>query len=284
MRAARALARRAATVRRGVALLCSPRSGACSTYKPAIPPSEGHISAQTVTPPGEQERILPPVTSTTTFTPPPKPRSKPTTYSVVVHEVPVKELLLALARDTKENIDIHPGLSGLVSLNAIDETLPSILERIAKQVNMRYRVDGRTIVVEPDTPYLKTYKVNYVNMTRDTTSSISVSGQVGSDAGRIQAAPRQRRSRPPSRPTSGKCCARTSTASSPPAASSDQSAAERQARAERVKAAARAAAGPGRGGGTRRPQRQQPLQRSVRSGKRSTTKIRRSSSTRSPAP
>ncbi len=131
-------------------------------------------------PPGDQERILPPVTSTTTFTPPPKPKAKVTTYSVVVHEVPVKELLLALSRDTKENIDVHPGLSGLVSLNAIDETLPSILERISKQVNMRYRVDGRTIVVEPDTAYLKTYKVNYVNMTRDTTSSISVSGQVGS--------------------------------------------------------------------------------------------------------
>jgi MSHA type pilus biogenesis protein MshL len=154
--------------------------GACSNYKPTIPPSEGHISAATVQPPGEKERILPPVTSTTTFTPPPRPKSKPTTYSVVVHEVPVKELLLALARDTKENIDIHPGLSGLVSLNAIDETLPSILERITKQVNMRYRIDGRTIVVEPDTAYLKTYKVNYVNMTRDTTSSISVSGQVGS--------------------------------------------------------------------------------------------------------
>ena len=83
---------------------------------------------------------------------------KSTTYSVVVHDVPVKELLMALSRDTKENIDVHPGLKGLVSLNAIDETLPSILDRIAKQVNMRYRVEGRTIVVSPDTPFFKTYK------------------------------------------------------------------------------------------------------------------------------
>ena len=49
---------------------------------------------------------------------------KPQTYSVVVNEVPVKELLNALARDTRQNIDIHPTVSGLVSLNAIDETLP----------------------------------------------------------------------------------------------------------------------------------------------------------------
>ena len=51
-----------------------------------------------------------------TLVPPPTAQIKPQTYSVVVHEVPVKELLLALARDTKQNIDIHPGLSGLVGL------------------------------------------------------------------------------------------------------------------------------------------------------------------------
>ncbi|HTO99731.1 MAG TPA: secretin N-terminal domain-containing protein, partial [Anaerolineales bacterium] len=122
---------------------------------------------------------LPPVTSNA-YAPPPKPRIKTPTYSVVVHEVPVKELLLALARDTKENIDIHPGLQGLVSLNAIDETLPAILDRISRQVNMRYTVEGKTIVIGPDSPFLKTYKVAYVNMTRDTTSSISVSGQITS--------------------------------------------------------------------------------------------------------
>jgi general secretion pathway protein D len=159
----------------GAALLAS---GACTTYRPTVPPSDAHLSADTVTPIEETRRILPPVTNSP-FVPPPKPRTKPTTYSVVVHEVPVKELLLALARDTKENIDIHPGLQGLVSLNAIDETLPSILERISRQVNMRYRVQGRTIVVSPDTPYLKTYRVNYVNMVRDTDSTIGVTGQVG---------------------------------------------------------------------------------------------------------
>jgi MSHA type pilus biogenesis protein MshL len=156
----------------------------CMSYRPAVPPSEGHLSSESVVPAAEKASILPPVTATPLL-PPPQARAKPTTYSVVVHEVPVKELLLALARDTKENIDIHPGLQGLVSLNAIDETLPAILERIGKQVNMRYRVEGRTIVVSPDTPFLKTYKVNYVNMVRETTSSISVSGQIGTTSGDV---------------------------------------------------------------------------------------------------
>ena len=111
--------------------------------------------------------------------PPPKPTTKAPTYSVVVNEVPVKELLLAVARDTKQNIDIHPGLQGVVSLNAINETLPAILDRVSKQVNMRYKLEANTIIVSPDTAYMKTYKVNYVNMTRETTSTIGVSGQIG---------------------------------------------------------------------------------------------------------
>jgi general secretion pathway protein D len=167
---------------RGPALLLLMLLAGCAGYKPTVPPSEGHLTKERLPPPEEAERIPQPVTSTP-FVPPPKPRVKAATYSVVVHEVPVKELLMALARDTKENIDIHPGLQGLVSLNAIDETLPAILDRVARQVNMRYRVEGRTIIVQPDTPFLKTYKVNYVNMQRDSNSIVSVSGQVGTTTG-----------------------------------------------------------------------------------------------------
>jgi general secretion pathway protein D len=101
---------------------------------------------------------------------------------VVVSEVPVRDLLFALARDTKQNIDVHPGVQGLVSLNAIDETLPAILERVAQQVNLRYRTEGKTIVVTPDTPYFRTYRVNYVNASRDTTASIGVSGDISGGA------------------------------------------------------------------------------------------------------
>src|SRR5215210_3716570 len=149
----------------------------CSQVRPYVPPSEGHIAAK---PRAEVEQVIPPPARVSSFVRPPQPSVKPQTYSVVVNEVPVKELLNALARDTRQNIDIHPGLQGLVSLNAVDETLPAILERLARQVNIRFRQEGNTIVVTPDTPYMKTYRVNYVNVTRNISSTVSVAGEVGS--------------------------------------------------------------------------------------------------------
>jgi len=148
----------------------------CSNIKPHVPPSQGHITQPKQAAPSTAS--IPPPARSTMLVPPPVAQPKPQTYSVVVHEVPVKELLLALARDTQQNIDIHPSLSGLVSLNAINETLPAILERVSRQINMRYRTEGRTIVVSPDTPYVKTYRVNYVNVSRTTESSIGATGEI----------------------------------------------------------------------------------------------------------
>lgn len=150
----------------------------CAQFQPKIPPSEGHITAPAPRAEATPLPDIPPPARISTFVPPPKPVVKPQTYSVVVNEVPVKELLLALSRDTKQNIDVHPGIGGLVSLNAINETLPAILDRISKQVNLRYRIEGSTILVTPDSAYMKTYRIPYVNMSRETTSSIGVSGEI----------------------------------------------------------------------------------------------------------
>jgi MSHA type pilus biogenesis protein MshL len=148
----------------------------CANIRPDVPRSEGHIAAAAAKPQATQ--AIPPPARVSTLVPPPVAQAKPQTYSVVVHEVPVKELLIALARDTKQNIDIHPTLSGVVSLNAINETLPAILERISRQVDLRYETKGNTIVVSPDTPYIKTYVVNYVNIQRTTNSMTGASGQL----------------------------------------------------------------------------------------------------------
>ena len=97
---------------------------------------------------------------------------------MVVHEVPVKELLFALARDASINADVHPLTEGFVTLNAVDQTLDEILDRIVRQLDVRYHRRGGVLVIEPDTPVLRNYRIDYVNVARDMRSSSSTATQV----------------------------------------------------------------------------------------------------------
>ena len=124
------------------------------------------------------EGTIPPPVQVTPVLPQPRPASRPETYSVVVNNVRVQELLFALARDAKLNVDIHSDITGTVTLNAIDQTLPQLLTRIARQVDMRYEIDGQNLVVMRDTPYLRVYRIDYVNLSRDARSVQTVSTQV----------------------------------------------------------------------------------------------------------
>ncbi|MBI5912661.1 MAG: type II and III secretion system protein [Betaproteobacteria bacterium] len=146
--------------------------GGCGTQP--MKPSPGHVQAAAPAPAGD----IPEPVRVSPILPKPKPAARPETYSVVVNSVKAQELLFALARDAKLNIDVHSGIIGSVTLNAIDQTLQQLLARIAKQIDMRYELDGPNLTVMPDTPYLRIYKIDYVNMQRDTESKVGTSTQV----------------------------------------------------------------------------------------------------------
>ena len=152
---------------------------ACTPSTLSNGPSAGHLRAEDVA--KTPDNIPAPVQQIASL-PRPKPAEKTETYSVVVNNIKVQDLLFALARDAKLNVDIHPGISGTVSMNAIDQTLPQLLTRISKQVDMRFELDGPNLAVMPDTPYLKNYKINYVNMSRESTSNISTNTQISTSS------------------------------------------------------------------------------------------------------
>ncbi len=162
----------------GLVGLCALLS-ACAT--PVQKPAAGHILSENLPAPVPRAAIPQPVQQSPV---PPKPKASARleTYSVVVQNVEAKELLFALARDAKLNVDIHPGIMGTVTLNALDQTLPQLLERISKQVDMRWEMHGPNLAVMPDSPYLHNYKVDYVNMARDASGTVTVTTQVSSVA------------------------------------------------------------------------------------------------------
>ena len=141
-----------------------------------IKPSEAHLKPEDA---AKAEGAIPPPVQLAPLLPAPKPTVRPETYSVVVNNVRVQELLFALARDARINVDIHPDVAGTVTLNAIDQTLPQLLERIARQVDMRYEFHGENLLVLRDSPFLRTYKVDYLSATRNVKMQSTASTQFG---------------------------------------------------------------------------------------------------------
>ncbi|MBL0074718.1 MAG: pilus (MSHA type) biogenesis protein MshL [Rhodocyclaceae bacterium] len=161
-------------VRASIILVAASLS-ACSALPPQKP-SAGHLQAE---PARAENSNIPALVGATAAVQRPKPAAKVETYSVSVRNVPVGELLFALSRDAKLNIDLHPGIEGTVSINAIDQTLQQILTRLSKQVDMRWELNGPNLAIMPDAPFLRTYRIDYVNMARDMKTKTEVSSQVG---------------------------------------------------------------------------------------------------------
>ncbi|OYT92845.1 MAG: pilus (MSHA type) biogenesis protein MshL [Burkholderiales bacterium PBB3] len=142
---------------------------------PAPPVSKSHIQvAPAVAGTAPDFASAPPM--------PPRPRATPKqeVYSVVMQNVNVQDLLFALARDAKVNVDIHPSISGTVTMNVRDQTLTEILDRVARQVDLRYELQGNSLSILPDVPYLKNYRVDYPNIQRNSAISINTSTNVAS--------------------------------------------------------------------------------------------------------
>ncbi|WP_417068235.1 pilus (MSHA type) biogenesis protein MshL [Niveibacterium terrae] len=153
-----------------LALLC-----ACVAH-PVQPDTRAHLTpsaeaSHPVAPPVVQ--LAPPTQSR------PLPPPKAARFSIVAHGLDARELLFALARDAQINLDVHPAIAGTLTLNALDQTLPQLLERIAQQIEMRWEIRDGSLIVMPDIPELKLYKVDYLNMNRDANAIVAVSSELG---------------------------------------------------------------------------------------------------------
>lgn len=125
---------------------------------------------------------IPPVVAQVPIIAAPEPAEPLQTFTVVATDLPANELLFALARDARLNLDIDPAIDARVSINAIDQTLPQILKRISRQVALRYYLDGPNLIIEKDRPFIRTYRIDYLNMSRSTTSNVGIQTTMGTSA------------------------------------------------------------------------------------------------------
>ncbi len=144
---------------------------------PTRPPeqSAGHLNNLEQEPPHIPQAVI-----QSTLLPLPIAHPQLETYTVIVNGVDAKDLLFSMARDAQINLDIHDDITGTVTLNAIDQSLPQILERIVQQTDIRYSLEDNTLRVRADTPYLQSYIVDYVNIARESKGVIRVATNIGS--------------------------------------------------------------------------------------------------------
>ena len=142
--------------------------------------SDGHLDAEPVVAP----KAPPPVTQAPVV---PKPvEALPVeTYSVVVKEVPVIDLLFSLARDANLDVDIQASSDSTVTLNAVERPLQEILSRVADQAGLRYTLRGSNLLIQDDKPYWHNYVVDYVNIARSSVGEVGVATQIATSGGSV---------------------------------------------------------------------------------------------------
>ncbi|WP_024851527.1 pilus (MSHA type) biogenesis protein MshL [Hydrogenovibrio kuenenii] len=100
-------------------------------------------------------------------------------YSVSAIQVPVADLLYHLSVDAKMQLDLSNDVTGLVTINAVKQPLKAILQRVTQQVGAVYDLKDGMISIRADLPYWHTYKVNYVNVSKQVRDSTVMKMSVG---------------------------------------------------------------------------------------------------------
>lgn len=150
-------------------MLCLLPLAACSNMSPSS------IDQHLIASPPLVAGAPPPFLDQLPLPPEPSLQAAPELYSVTVRNMPVDELLHALARDTGRNIDVHPDIQGHVSMHLVDQTLEEILARLSQQLSLRHEFHGDTLLIQPDTPYVRHYNIDYPAIQREVISSLGTS-------------------------------------------------------------------------------------------------------------
>lgn len=101
----------------------------------------------------------------------------------VTDDVPLKDVLIELARLADVDIELDAGITGGISFRAKDKPFNEVIERISNMAGLRYSMKNSVLRVERDAPYIQSYPIDFLNMTRESSGSISINTNVLSGGG-----------------------------------------------------------------------------------------------------
>ncbi len=103
-------------------------------------------------------------------------------FDLSVNNTPAKEVFAAIGSGTRYNMLPLPGVEGNITLNLKDVTIFEVLDTIRALYGYEYKVEGKSIYIEPVSLQIRLFKIDYLAAMRDSSSAISVkaSGQMPS--------------------------------------------------------------------------------------------------------
>ncbi|TFW30977.1 secretin N-terminal domain-containing protein [Massilia horti] len=107
-------------------------------------------------------------------------------FNVAFNNVPAQQFFRSIVAGTRYNILVHPEVTGTISANLKDVTLPETLDAIREMYGYDYKIDGTRITIKPLTMQTKMFQVNYLVGSRRGASNLRVSSTSVSNAGNNQ--------------------------------------------------------------------------------------------------
>ncbi len=139
---------------------------------PAYNAGEKALSAELMEPP------IPDLAEILAAPKPPKLGETKLVSIAVTDDVPLKDVLVELARLATVDIEIDAGITGGISFRAKDRPFNEVIERIADLASLRYSMKDGILRVERDTPYVQIYSLDFLNLNRSSESNVNVSTSV----------------------------------------------------------------------------------------------------------
>ena len=96
----------------------------------------------------------------------------------VNEEVPIRDVLVELARQANVGLELDPRITGSLIFSVRQRPFEEVIERIADMADLRFNLDGNVLRIERDLAYLQSYRVDYLNIVRETKSSVSTTVDV----------------------------------------------------------------------------------------------------------
>ncbi len=96
----------------------------------------------------------------------------------VTDDVPLKDVLIELAKLADVDLELDANIRGGVAFRAKDRPFSEVIDRISDLAGLRYKYVGGVLRVERDLPYIHNYPIDFLNLVRSSSSNMSITTDV----------------------------------------------------------------------------------------------------------